>query len=178
MLLNHFADGSNPPAAKAATNRIPANFEWSGGGEQELDMDGRVGRGLAVGAARTAGFGAGAKRLVDDGLDRARAPAALCAAAEATIDLLGIARQIFRCVNGATDIVVRDDVAGTDDHEDDGPTGDAKPSIGAKPSISMEYSSPRPDAKGKTAFSSDSKVILIQPRMNLKQPAVDQNAAC
>jgi hypothetical protein len=41
----------------------------------------------------------------------------------------------------------------------------------------MEYSRPRPDAKGKTAFSSDSKVILIQPRMNLKQPAVDQNAA-
>ena len=130
----------------------------SGNGERELDKDGRVGPGLAVRAARTAGFGASAKRLVDDGLDGARAPAAFGAAAEATIDLLGIARQIFRCVDGATDIVVRDDVAGTDNHEDDGPTGDAKPSIGAKPSISMKYSRPRSDAKGKTAFSSDSKV--------------------
>jgi hypothetical protein len=98
----------------------------------------RVGPGLAVRAARTAGFGAGAQRLVDDVLDGACAAAAFGAAAEATIDLLGIARQIFRRVDGATDIVVGDEVTGTNNHEDGRPIGDAKPSIGTKPSISGE----------------------------------------
>ena len=74
--------------------------------------------GLAVRASGAAGLGAGAQRFVDDGLDGARAPAAFGAATEAAIDLLGISRQIVRRVDGAADIVVGDDVTGTDNHED------------------------------------------------------------
>jgi hypothetical protein len=48
----------------------------------------------AVRAAGAAFLGAGAKRFVDDGLDGARAAAAFGAAAEATVNLLGIPRQV------------------------------------------------------------------------------------
>ena len=122
-------------------------------------MDIRFRIGLAVRAAGAAGLGAGAQRLVDDGLDGARAPAAFGAAAEAAIDLLGIARQIVRRVDDAADIVVADDVTGTNNHEDGEPIGDAKQSTGAKPSTSFRYLRLRQDAKGKTRFSSDSKLI-------------------
>ena len=54
-----------------------------------------VRRGPGVGASGTAGLGAGAERLVDDGLDGARATAAFGAAAEAAIDLLGISGKVF-----------------------------------------------------------------------------------
>jgi hypothetical protein len=76
----------------------------------------RIGSGLAVGASGTAGLGAGAERVVDDGLDGARATAALGTATETAIDLLGIARQVFRSTDGITHVVVGDDVAGTDNH--------------------------------------------------------------
>ena len=112
---------------------------WSGSRERELDLDRRVGHGPAVRAPRTAGFGAGAEGLFDNGLDGACAPAAFGAATETTVDLLCIAWQIFRRVDGAADIVVGDDVTGTNNHEDNGPIGDARPSIGAKPSIQMKY---------------------------------------
>jgi len=72
-----------------------------------------------VRAARAALLGAGAKRLIDKGLDRARASAALGAAAKATINLLRISRQVPSCTHGIADIVVAQDVAGTDDHETD-----------------------------------------------------------
>ena len=71
----------------------------------------------AVRAARAALLGAGAKRFVDDGLDSTRASAALGAAAEATVNLLCISRQVRSCTYGISDIVVAQDVAGTDDHE-------------------------------------------------------------
>ena len=122
-------------------------------------MDMRFRIGLAVRAACTAGLGAGTQGLVDDGLDGARAAAAFGAAAEAAIDLLGIARQIFRRVDGAADIVVGDEVTGTNNHEDSEPIGDAKPSIGTKPSTPRRYLRARQEAKGKIGFSSDSKVI-------------------
>jgi len=56
----------------------------------------RLGVPGAVGAAGATGLGAGTKSLVNDGFDGARAPAAFSAAAEAAIELLGIAGQIFR----------------------------------------------------------------------------------
>ena len=59
---------------------------------------------------------AGAERLVDDRLDRARATAACGAAAKATINLLGVARKFIRGADGVANILVADDVAGTDDH--------------------------------------------------------------
>jgi hypothetical protein len=92
-------------------------------------------RGLIVGsvpAVRAAGaafLGAGAKRFVDDGLDRARAATAFGAAAEATVNLLGIPRQVRSRTHGTPDIVVAQDVAGTDNHETARTLGDASSSI-------------------------------------------------
>ena len=76
-----------------------------------------IGGVAAVRAAGAAFLGAGAKGFVDDGLDGARAAAAFGAAAEATVYLLGIPRQVRGCTYGTSDIVVAQDVAGTDNHE-------------------------------------------------------------
>jgi hypothetical protein len=84
---------------------------------------------VAVRASGAAGFGASAERFVDNGLDGARASATLGAAAEAAIDLLGITRKLFGGAHGITDIVVAEDVAGADNHENWKPIGDAKPEI-------------------------------------------------
>jgi hypothetical protein len=84
--------------------------------------DGEIGRlvfrrmAVAVRAAGAAGLGAGAQRLVDDRLDGARATAALGAASETAVDLLGIAGKILRALDGTTDVAVAKHVAGTDDH--------------------------------------------------------------
>jgi hypothetical protein len=88
-----------------------------------------VGGVAAVRAAGAAFLGAGAKRFVDDGLDSACAAAAFGAAAEATVNLLGIPRQVRGCTYGTTDIVVAQDVAGTDNHETAKTLGDACSSI-------------------------------------------------
>jgi len=86
---------------------------------------------LAMRATRTTGLGAGSESFVDDGLDGAGATAAFGAAAQATVDLLGITRQIFRGADGAADIVVGNDIAGTNDHETAGPIALFRsPSIG------------------------------------------------
>jgi hypothetical protein len=74
-------------------------------------------------------MGAGTERLVDDGLDSARAPAAFGAAAEAAINLLGIAGKVFGSIDGVADIVVAKDVAGTNNHETGKTLRDAEPSI-------------------------------------------------
>ena len=81
--------------------------------------------GVAVRAARAAGLGAGTQRFVDDGLDGAGTTAAFGAAAEAAIDLLGIARDARRCTDGIADIMVAKDVTGTDNHDYSRPIGDA-----------------------------------------------------
>ena len=83
------------------------------------------GHGVAVRTARAAGLGARAQRFVDDGLDGARATSTLGAAAEASIDLLGIARHTRGCTDGIADIMVAKDVTGTDNHEVGRPIGDA-----------------------------------------------------
>lgn len=80
---------------------------------------------MAVRAAGAAGLGAGTERFIDDGLDGARTATAFGAATEAAVDLLWIARQVRRRADGIADIVVADDVTGTDDHEVGGPIGDA-----------------------------------------------------
>jgi hypothetical protein len=71
---------------------------------------------VAVRTTGAAGLGAGAERLIDDGLDRARATAALRAASEAAIELLGVAGEVLRTLDDTADIVVAKHVAGTDDH--------------------------------------------------------------
>ena len=70
----------------------------------------------AVRAARAAGLGAGAQRLVDDLLDRARATAAFGAAAETAIDLPRGAGKAIGRRDGGADILVAQDVAGTNNH--------------------------------------------------------------
>jgi hypothetical protein len=69
-----------------------------------------------VRASGAAGFGAGAERFVHDLLDGAHAASALGAAAQATIDL---PRRPWRLGPGDSlaDVMVGEDVAGTDDHQ-------------------------------------------------------------
>jgi len=108
---------------RPALERAPPRQASFGGFEEKFRVglrigDPRLGPGLAVPATGMAGLGAFPQGLVNDGLDGARAPAAFDVAAEAVIDLLGAARQIHR---GAADrmanIVVAEDVAGTNNHE-------------------------------------------------------------
>jgi hypothetical protein len=120
----------------------------SAGGERELG--GLFGRGMVMRAARATGLGAGAQGLVDDGLDGTRAAAAFGAAAKTTVELLDVSRQVRSYADGIADIVVAEDVTGTDNHENR-----------AGPSVmqSDRYWGLRVDAKGKTALSSNSKLI-------------------
>src|SRR5450756_74915 len=109
--LGHIAGRSNPlPKARTGTRTM---IEASGG-SLEIVVDVRFG--LAVRAAGLTGLGAGSERLLDDGLHRACTAATFDAATEAAIDLPGIARKIIRRADGAADIVVAEDVAGTNDH--------------------------------------------------------------
>ena len=71
---------------------------------------------MAVGAARLAGQRAGAERLVDDALDRARAAAAFGTATKAAIELLGATRKVVCGIHGVADVVVAQHIAGTDNH--------------------------------------------------------------
>jgi hypothetical protein len=89
----------------------------------------RFGLHLAMRTPGTARLGASAERFIDDGLDGARAATAFGAAAEAAVNLLGIARKILRGADRAADIVVAEDVAGTDNHTNGRPIGKRSPSI-------------------------------------------------
>jgi len=100
------------------------NQRFSGSSECEL-LDRFVGDVMAVRAAGAAGLGAGAERFIDDRLDSARATAAFGATAEAPVNLLWIARQVRSCTDSTADIMVAQDVTGTDDHENGRPIGDA-----------------------------------------------------
>src|SRR6202171_5363530 len=114
---------SNPPAETAGrdTHNI---LKVSGSSfEGEFAVRARVrirqvgNRLAAVRASGTAGLGARTESVVNDGLDGARASSTFGAATEAAVDLLGIARKRFRCVDGVADIVVAQDVTGTNNHE-------------------------------------------------------------
>ncbi|MGY4497363.1 hypothetical protein ACVWYH_001290 [Bradyrhizobium sp. GM24.11] len=111
--------------------------KFSAGREGELGWLGRLvisGHGVVVRAAGAAGLSAGAKRFVDDGLDRPGAAAALGATAEASIDLLGVAHSIVGLGDGGADVVIAQHVTGTNDHGSSRPFGDAPPSIFKGPS--------------------------------------------
>ena len=54
--------------------------------------------------------------LVDDGLDGPCAATAFHDAAKATMDMLGMTQHIVSGTDGIADIMVAEDVAGTDDH--------------------------------------------------------------
>jgi hypothetical protein len=82
---------------------------------------------LAMRATRTAGLGARPERLIDDRLQGTRTTAAFGAAAQAAVELLGISGQIPGRLNGAADIIVAQDVTGTNDHVAGKPISDADP---------------------------------------------------
>ena len=88
---------------------------WSGGRERELGVVVPFCL-VAVRTAETARFGTRAERLVNDGLDGTRASPAFGAATEAAIELFRITRQIPGCADGIADVVVAEDVTGTDNH--------------------------------------------------------------
>jgi hypothetical protein len=69
-----------------------------------------------VRAAGTACLDAGTECLFDDGVDGARATTAIGAATEAAIELLCISRQGPAAAHGIADVVVAEDVTGTNDH--------------------------------------------------------------
>ena len=79
----------------------------------------------AVRAAGAAGLSTRAQGFLDNGLDGAGAAAAFGAATKAAIELLGIARKVRGSIHGVADIMVAEDVAGTNDHEVGRPLGDA-----------------------------------------------------
>jgi hypothetical protein len=154
MLLNQFTAESNRSTKKAVGTAIIRGFAGVSAG-REREGRGRFLRGLVVGrvaAVRAAGaafLGAGAERFVDDGLDGARAPAAFGAAAKATVNLFGIPRQVRGCADGTPDIVVTQNVAGTDNHE----------TVRTSVMRPHRYLRARRDAKGKAPFSSNSKLM-------------------
>jgi hypothetical protein len=121
-------------------------------------------RDLAMRTPGTAGLGAGPQSIVDDGLEGARASPALGATTETAINLLGATRKVIRSTDGVADIVVGEDVAGTNNHKNGGPGCDTEP---------IRYSRASRDAKGKTVFSSNSKLIpdtdWNQSKTNLKR---------
>jgi hypothetical protein len=71
---------------------------------------------MVMRAADLTGFGASPKRLIDDGLNGPRAASAFSAAAEAAIDLLGAAGQLTSRRHRIADVLIADDVAGTNYH--------------------------------------------------------------
>jgi hypothetical protein len=81
--------------------------------------------GPGVRTAGAASLGAGPKSFFDDRLDGAGAAAAFGATAEAAINLLGASGEVFCWLDGTADIMVAEDVAGTDNHETGEPSGDA-----------------------------------------------------
>jgi hypothetical protein len=127
--------------------------------EGELAMTMDVFRDPVMRAAGTAGLGASPQSLVDNGLESARAAAAFGAATETAVNLLGATGKVIRGTDGIADIVVSEDVAGTNNHKNGTPVCEVTP---------MRYSRAPRDAKGKTVFSSNSKLIPMQTGMNLK----------
>ena len=104
---------------------------------------------MAVRTTGMAGPGTSSERFVDDGLDRARAAAAFSTAAEAAVNLLGVTQKVVCSAHGIADIMVTQDVAGTDDHKNALAFGDA---------VTSKYETAPHDAKGKTVVSSNSKL--------------------
>lgn len=125
MLLNQILGESNPAAGHRQKMQENRGFQgFSGGRERKFGVaEMLVGvvvlavLRLAVRAARATGLDARTERLINDGLDGTGAAATFGAAAEAAIELLGVARQIPCRLNGAADILVAQNIAGTDDHE-------------------------------------------------------------
>lgn len=97
-----------------------------------------------VRAAGAAGFGAGAERLGDDPADGAGAAAALGAAAKAAIDLAGGTRRHRAGVaDDTTDVMIGQNVAGTDNHRADRSPGKNVGLLVGHAAVRMQKEKPR-----------------------------------
>jgi hypothetical protein len=103
---------------KQRESRNPAIKDFSGHRQREpvrsKFVRGRIGPVMLT--ASLTGFGARAECFVDDGLDGPRAAAACDAAAEAAVNLLGASWQFVRGADGVADLMVANDVTGTNNH--------------------------------------------------------------
>jgi hypothetical protein len=125
MFLSQFMDEGNRLRGRSRGKAQPTAAKFSAGRKGELDGFGNLvvrSYGVAVRATGAAGLGAGAKRFVDNGLDRARTAAAFGATAETSIDLLGMTHGIVGLGDGGADVVIAQHVTGTNDHEVVGPS--------------------------------------------------------
>ena len=85
---------------------------------RECELEGGLfGTALIVPASRLTGVRAGSQCIINDGLDRSRTTAAFGTAAQAVIDMLGAPQHVVSGIDGIADIVVAEDVAGTNNHE-------------------------------------------------------------
>ena len=113
MLLNEINDTGKRNRAAARRSR---NCNGSRGLEVRSGASGRLGLGnVRVRAIGGTFPGAGAKCVLDDLVDGAGAAATFGAATEAAIDLPGRARQSRRGADRAADVVIAQNIAGTDD---------------------------------------------------------------
>lgn len=76
-----------------------------------------VGMTCRMGASSGTFPGAGAQRILDDLVDSAGAAAAFGAATQAAVDLPCRARQIGRSADRAADVIIAQNIAGTDDQD-------------------------------------------------------------
>jgi hypothetical protein len=95
----------------------------------------------AMRAAGTARLGASPQSLVDNGLEGARAAAAFGVTTETAVNLLGATREIIRSADGVADIVVAEDVAGTNNHKNGRPVCEVRP-IDIQERCSMQKEKP------------------------------------
>ena len=93
--------------------RMAVHFDLKLDGFEHQKLPFRLGRGMRT--ARAARLAAGTECFVHDLLDGAGTAAALRAAAQTAIDLARRARRL-RAAAGVADIVVGQNVAGTNDH--------------------------------------------------------------
>jgi hypothetical protein len=85
-------------------------------GERKLAVGMFIFREPAMWASGAARLRASPQGLVDNGLEGARASAAFGATTETAINLLGATRQIIGSADSVADIIVAEDVAGTNNH--------------------------------------------------------------
>src|SRR5215831_17141332 len=126
-------------------------------------------RSLAVPAFRATGTGR-RQGLIDNAADRARATAALGAAAEAAIDLARGARCLA-AIERRADVLIAQHVARTDDH------GDVGSWAVVSSLCNYRYMRPRRQAKTKRRFFSYSNVRLAPARGERGSSRFSQAAA-
>jgi hypothetical protein len=120
----------------------------------------------AMGTVHLAGSGTGTQRFINDRLDGPCATSAFGAAAQAPIDLLGVARQLICRSNRIADVVIGNDVARTHNHGTDQLPGSSSIFLDRSSSIVNRDGLRKRKTRILKRFQS-----ALQPRMNLSSGA-------